>query len=255
MTAEQLYDSMLVLTRGEIQDSPLAANESRWESYTADIEKILNAETHDLVLLGEATTQAETYYREARSEIVKLRGLIAEAKPGPERSSLYKKMAAAQEKFADYRRQRDPLKMADMSMESEDGPGNRKDKGKGNQKSSARASELPAPFDPGTLVREFGGSDRTTPSSGDTVPTVPQALALLNDPNTDIIGGKRNTLGSRLSSLKTPEERLDLVFLLLYSRTPSADEKARYTPLAEDDKSLRDLTRAMLTSNRFIFIQ
>ncbi len=253
MSAEQLYDSMLVLTRGEIEDSPLAANESRWESYTADIEKILNAATHDLVMLGEATTQAEANFRGAKSEILKLRGLIANAKPGPERNSLYKKMAEAQEKFADYRRQRDPLKIADMSMESEDGSGKRK--GKGNYKSSARASELPAPFDPGTLVREFGGSDRTTPSSGDTVPTVPQALALLNDPNTDIIGGKHNTLNSRLSSLKTPEERLDLVFLLLYSRTPSAEEKARYTPLAKDDKSLRDLTRAMLTSNRFIFIQ
>ncbi len=251
MSAEQLYDSMLVLTHGEVEDSPLAANESRWENYTAGIEKILNAETHDLVLLGEATTQAEAYFREAKSEALKLRGLIAKAKPGPERSELYRKMAAVQEKFADYKRQRDPLKMTEMSMDSEEGRGKRKS----GKNSSARASEQPAPFDPGTLVREFGGSDRTTPSSGDTIPTVPQALALLNDPNTDIMGGKRNTLESRLSSLKTPEERLDLIFLLLYSRTPSAEEKTRYAPLAKDDRTLRDLTRAMLTSNRFIFIQ
>jgi hypothetical protein len=47
-----------------------------------------------------------------------------------------------------------------------------------DRNNSQRASEHPAPFNPGTLVREFGGSDRQTPSSGNTTATVPQALAL-----------------------------------------------------------------------------
>jgi hypothetical protein len=253
MTAEQIYDSMLVLTRGDVADSPLVANESRWENYTAGIEQILSAEAKDLLVLGEATSQAEAAFRESRSEIAEIRRLISDAKPGPERTKLYKRMSEAQEKFTESRRQRNPLSMMDMSMEMQ-GASMRRN-GKGGIRSSARASELPAPFNPGTLVREFGGSDRTTPSSGDTVPTVPQALALLNDPDTDIAGRARNNLDSRLSSLKTPEERLDLIFLLLYSRPPSIQEKQNFTPLAGDEKSLRDLTRAMLTSNRFIFIQ
>jgi hypothetical protein len=254
MTAEQLYDSMLVLTLGEVEDSPLAANANRWENYTAGIEKILTAESSDLLVLGEATSQADAAFREAQSELREVRSLISKAKPGPERSKLYARLVEIQGKHDEYRRQRNPLSMmdTDMSMEMQDA-GRRKNKG--GLRSSARASELPAPFNPGTLVREFGGSDRTTPSSGDTIPTVPQALALLNDRDTDIIGGKRNTLNSRISSLKTPEERLDLIFLLLYSRPPSAEEKQHYAPLAKDDTTLRDLTRAMLTSNRFIFIQ
>ncbi len=129
--------------------------------------------------------------------------------------------------------------------------GKREERGGG----TTRASEHPAPFNAGTLVREFGGSDRTTPSSGDTIPTVPQALALLNDPNTEISLGKRSVLSKRLLSIKSPEARLEAIFLRLYARPPSARETKTYAPLAKDASSLRDLTNAMLTSNQFIFVQ
>ncbi len=85
---------------------------------------------------------------------------------------------------------------------------------------------------------------------------MPQALALLNDPATDIAGDrKRSAFARRLASFKTPEERLEFVFLRLYSRSPSDGEKAKFLPLADDPVTLRDLARAMLTSNQFIFIQ
>jgi len=132
---------------------------------------------------------------------------------------------------------------------------NRHNNGKGAEQSLARASEFPAPFNPATLVREFGGSDRESPSSGNTIPTVPQALALLNDRQTDIIGGKKSRLGKRLASIDNAQERLETVFLCLYSRLPSSEEADAFEPIAKNSIELRDLTRAMLTSNRFIFIR
>ncbi len=249
MTAEQLYDSMLVLTRGEIDDSPRASHETKWDEYTASVEKLLTAESRDLLVLGESATQAEQAFRDAQSEARKIQRALGEATDPAERGRLQKSFRDARRKQYEAAKERNPLSMASMQMKFMDKREERRGGG------TSRASEHPAPFNPGTLVREFGGSDRTTPSSGDTVPTVPQALALLNDPNTEILGGKRSTLGRHLLSLKSPEERLETIFLRLYSRHPSPVEMKTYMPLAKDPTALRDLTNAMLTSNRFIFIQ
>ena len=256
MTAEQLYDSLLVLNRGEVDDSPLTANSSRWENYTASINKLLTTDSAQLVAMGEAAGKAENEYREGQSEVRRLRKALTEAKDDTERKTLAAQMREAQQKTNEYRKLRDPVaSMAgEMNMMMEDGEKNRRGR-EGNERNNARASEMPAPFNPASLVREFGGSDRTTPSSGDTIPTVPQALALLNDPTTDVAGFKRSALVQRLSNMKTPADRLEVVFLRLYSRLPTSQEKEKYLPLAGDEKSLRDLTRAMLTSNRFIFVQ
>ena len=255
MSAEQLYDSMLVLNRGEVDDSPLTANVNRWENYTASIEKLLNTSSQELVVLGEAATAAEAAYREGQSEGRRLRNLLAETKDDAERKKIAAQMREAQQKTNESRKLRDPVaNMAgEMTMMMDDGGKNRRGR-EGNARNNARASELPAPFNPGTLIRDFGGSDRTTPSAGNTVPTVPQALALLNDPGTDVIGAKRSVLSQRLSAVKSPEERLEVVFLRVLSRLPTSQEKEQFAPLAKDENSLRDLTRAMITSNRFIFV-
>lgn len=248
MTAEQIYDSMQVLTNGEVDDSPRSSHGTKWEEYTVSIGKLLTAESRDLIVLGESATHAETAFRNAQSEFRKMQRALGDATTAMERTRLRTELRAARQKQVEYARQRNPLSMMSMDMMQ---MGKREERGG----ATTRASEHPAPFNPSTLVREFGGSDRTTPSSGDTIPTVPQALALLNDPTTDIIGGKRSTLGKRLSSMKDPEQRLDTIFLSLYARLPSAREKETYAPMAKDPNALRDLTRAMLTSNQFIFVQ
>jgi hypothetical protein len=216
------------------------------------VEKLVTADSRDLLVLGESASQADSAYREAQSKVRTLQRQIAEAKSPDERRKVYEALATARDTMVNYKKQSDPLSsmsmgMAMMSMENR---GDRKGK------STTRASEMPAPFNPGTLMSEFGGSDRASPSSGHTTPTVPQALALLNDPYTDIFGDRKtSSLAKRLFSLDSAEERLEFIFINLYSRHPTADETKRFAPIAKDEKSLRDLTRAMLTSNRFIFIQ
>jgi len=267
MTAEQLYDSMIVLKNGTINDSPSAKLDQRWQQYTLAVDKMLNAETDDLMILAEATSQAEDEFREARGEMQKFQRAIAEADTKQERFKAVQASREVREKFQKMRLNRDPLKMimaGENTMTADESPSmgstmmsgnNRHNNGKGAEQSLARASEFPAPFNPATLVREFGGSDRESPSSGNTIPTVPQALALLNDRQTDIIGGKKSRLGKRLASIDNAQERLETVFLCLYSRLPSSEEADAFEPIAKNSIELRDLTRAMLTSNRFIFIR
>lgn len=247
MSAEQLYDSILVLTRGAVDDTPRSSHANKWEKYTESVKKILEAESRDLLILGEAATQAESAYREAQSKVRRLQRELGEAASDPQRRKLQSQLREARKEQFKYRKQRNPLSTMDMQMSRADV--------KKRQGGNMRASEHPAPFNPGTLVREFGGSDRTTPSSGNTTPTIPQALALLNDPKTEIISGKRSTIAKRLLSLESPQDRLETVFLRLYSRPPSERESETYAPLAKDPTALRDLTNAMLTSNQFIFVQ
>ncbi len=259
MSAEQLYDSMLVLTRGNVDDGPSRKQEYEWAAYKQAVENLLGAESKDLMVLGESAAQAEAAYREAQSEGRRLRTKMLTVDSVTERRKIQAAMRDVRERAEEYKRARNPVAMMSNSMEmemtsemGESMKGGRRDR---SERTVNRASEHPAPFKAGTLVREFGGSDRTVPSSGDTIPTVPQALALLNDPQTDILGGRRSPLRQRLSAAGTAGGKLDAIFLRLYSRYPTPEEKEKFQTLAKDDTSLRDLTRAMLTSNRFIFVQ
>ncbi|MGJ8642745.1 MAG: DUF1549 domain-containing protein [Luteolibacter sp.] len=243
MTAEQIFDSMLVLTREEIQDAPSDKWEEVWEEYTQQIGEHLNMDSMELMTLGRATAEAEKEFEAVKSESRRLQMAVSKMGAGKEKEKTMAMLRKTREKLKEYNQQRYPVGRIEMG-----GFGK-------NNKVAVRASDYPAPFFPASLVREFGGSDRSIPSSGDTIPTVPQALALLNDYKTDIVKGKGAPLWNRLSSVESDEEKLEIVFLRLYSRKPDGEERERYLPLVSDTESFRSLIRAMLTSNRFIFVQ
>ena len=102
---------------------------------------------------------------------------------------------------------------------------------------------------------EFGGSDRETPSSAHTEATVPQTLRLLNGTETAILLNKKGDFAKAVSKLETPEERLEQLFLSLYSSYPTKEEKTAFLPEVKTQPSTQAFARAMITSNRFLFVQ
>ena len=118
-----------------------------------------------------------------------------------------------------------------------------------------RASELPVPQKGGTFVAEFGGSDSESPSSAHTQATVPQTLRLLNGLETSLLTSKKNAITRNLRLLPTPEERLEFLFLTFYSAYPTTAEKSAFLPEVETLASTETFARAILTSNRFLFVQ
>jgi hypothetical protein len=245
MSAEQLYDSFLVLTRAKIDDTASPAFTNAWDTYRTQIEGLLKAEPHDLVVLAESAKQGDDLLRKAQADQRAAQKALGEAKTPEARKKAQADFQDARSRFIEARVQADPF-----GTMQKGNLGNNDDKN-----NALRASEHPAPFNPGTLVREFGGSDRQTPSSGNTAATVPQALALLNDFKTDIAAGKKSRLGDTLTALDSPDERLDCLFITLFSQLPTPAEKQKYLSIAGNPLALRDFARAMLTSNRFIFIQ
>ncbi len=249
MSAEQLFDSFLVLTRGQVDDSAAPTFTRSWDTYRKQVRGLLNAEPRELLVLGESAKQGEALYRAAQSDQRAAQKALAEAKSPEAKKKAQAAFQDARERQQEARKQSDPLRSMQMTM------GGGKNYSNDGNKGSLRASEYPAPFKPGSLVRDFGGSDRMTPSSGDDTATVPQALALLNDFKTDVAAGKKSNLGQTLIKIKSPDQRLDCLFVTLFSQPPSQVEKEKYRSLASDPIALRDLARAMLTSNRFLFIQ
>ena len=118
-----------------------------------------------------------------------------------------------------------------------------------------RASEHPSPFRAGTMVRQFGGSDRNSPEAAHTDATIPPALPLLNGQAAAGTENRRSKLFEALAEITNPEQRLEYLFLAFYSSRPSAAEKKDLLPLAEDREDIFTLARAMLTSKRYLFVQ
>jgi hypothetical protein len=244
MSAEQLHDSFLVLFHGEVEDSSntFARN---WDAYRSQVNHLLETEPKQLLVLGKSAQEGEKIFRAAQTELRAAQRALANADSGDARGKAQREVQEARRTANEARRQYDPLLGMQMGKKA----------GGKNGNDTLRASEQPAPFNPGSLVREFGGSDRQTPSSGHTEATVPQALALLNNNRTDPLSGRKTRLGQALERCESPEEKLDLLFLTLFSQPPDADDKQRFLVHAKDPAALRDLTRAMLTSSRFLFIQ
>ena len=244
MSAEQLHDSFIVLFHGEVEESSNTFAKS-WDAYRAQVTNLLEAEPKQLMVLGEAAQQGEQLFRAAQSDLRAAQKAIADADSGDARAKAQREFLEARRAVGEARRQYDPFNGMQMGKKA----------GGKNGNTNLRASEQPAPFNPGSLVQEFGGSDRQTPSSAHTEATVPQALALLNNFKTDPLANKKSLLGQALDRCKSPDEKLDLLFLTLFSQRPDADDKQRFLVHAKDPAALRDLTRAMLTSSRFLFIQ
>lgn len=259
MSAEQIYDSFLVLTRGNVKDTPTTTLAKAWADYRKQVENLLHAPTNELVTRAEFVKQGEIQLRKAQVDLRAAQKRLPTAATPEDKKSAQADLQAARDRYQVSRDHADPLQamesmqsmQAMQSMHSMEGSKKAIDR----KSTILRASEMSAPFNPGTMVREFGGSDRQTPSSGNTAATVPQALSLMNDYKTDILAGKKSELGKTLAALRTPESRLDRLFLTFFSQHPSDAEKQRYLSSATNNVALHELATAMLTSNRFIFIQ
>lgn len=249
MSAEQFYDSFLVLRNGEIKDEPSETLEQKWKAYANRVDTLFASETHQVMMLAESAQQGEQMLRKAQADMREAREKLTKARTKDQKGAIYQEMKEIRDQMNVARAQADPFRggMEMMSMMD------RSDRRRSVEPS--RISELPAPMKPGSLVRLFGGSDRETPSSSNADATVPQALTLLNNDKTDLISGKGSYLSRRLNQLDKPDERLEELFLTLFSARPNVQEKYRYLEHARDDESLRDLAVAMLSSSRFIFIQ
>ena len=123
----------------------------------------------------------------------------------------------------------------------------------------SRAAELPSPAPRGHFLREFGQSDRDVIENASDEASVPQALTIMNGSLLSQITSGWSTFSLNLRKAATNEEKIDVLFLSLYSRPPTAKEKAQMLQTIESyasNKALwEDITLAALSTQRFIFVE
>ncbi len=123
----------------------------------------------------------------------------------------------------------------------------------------SRASELPSPAPRGHFLREFGQSDRDVIENASDEASVPQALSILNGSLLSQVTSGWSALSINLRKAATNEDKINTFFLSLYSRAPSAEEKARMLQTLESyisNKNIwEDITVAALSTQRFIFVE
>lgn len=127
---------------------------------------------------------------------------------------------------------------------------------RGFRRDIVRASELPSPARPGHFLHQFGQSDRETIENSSTEASVPQILTLLNGPMYYQLLNRNSLLSQKLASASTADEKLDVIFTTILSRSPTKSEKAIALPEVESgSRATSDVIWALLNTRQFMFVQ
>lgn len=292
MSAEQIWDSLVTLSRGNVDDAVDEEN-VRLHQYLDDLSMFLGTikekGAQGLVEIARANAdklaenQKKLDEMKARMEAAKEKGddTAAQARQLAREAQQLRKETErdflvgllGEDRAADLRKgynppkptqqpkrpQIDPKQLASMTKEQRREFMKSFQKGAGSKdvNLATRASEQPSPARPGTFLRTFGQSDREQIQNASDDASVPQALALLNGPVADILSSPASKLNQDLEKAPNTPAKFETLYLALLGRKPNADEKGVLDAVASErgDKAVADVTHALITGSQFLFVQ
>jgi len=132
----------------------------------------------------------------------------------------------------------------------------RMDGGGGNFGGKMRASELPSPMPAGHFLRQFGQSSREVIDGASTESDVTQVLSILNgEVEKNLVGNDGAHIYKQLAKGKTPEEKINILFMSILTRTPDADEMAMMLDEVKTNgnKGYKNIMSALICTSEFMF--
>lgn len=259
LSAAEIRDSFVTLASGNIDSNTNNAFEESWEKYVTSFKFLMGTNAKQLREIDAAADNAEKRRRAIQKEVSLLRTRARQAKEKGDMAAFRKISLQVRDtqKSAGKKYQKGMLASgSNVAMKAQAAvarraPNSRPD----HPEYKLRTSELAAPQRGGSFISEFGGSDAESPSSAHTEATVPQHLRLLNGQETSLLTNKKNAFARALRVIESPARRLDFLFLSLYSALPTKAEKEAFLPEMKTAESTEVFARAILTSNRFLFVQ
>jgi len=250
MRAEQIWDSVLTLVVPDL-DERIAEGESPLYAQYDELRAIES--TAGLVEYFKRRASMEARRREIGRQFRELRQeLKANAADRAARARIrgeLQELRAERERLAG---------MAGMAGGRDRGRGKERDpRWKGFDRGLRRASELRSPAPPGHFLRQFGQSDREQIENASREGNLTQALALLNGYVDQHLLRRESVLTREVAAREGIDERIDVIFLAILSRGPSADER-RLARSAIGDGSpdgYADLIWALLNTHEFLFVR
>lgn len=284
MSAEQVWDSMVTLTKGNL-DGSVDDENARLHQYLDDLAMFLSTmkEKGPEGIIAAAKQGMEQ--RKANDlKLDELRAKMAAQKETGTASPADAKMLAnaanklrrettndllenlvgeerAEDLIRGYNPQRqqtkrpaiDKASFASMTKEQ------RKDamRSSNNNVMTARASELPSPSRPGHFLRTFGQSDREVIDNANKDASVPQALTLLNGPVAEALTSPISLLSQEIAKAGSTDQKVALLYEALLSRRPTNNERVMLSRVVDErgEQAIPDITHALLTGSQFLFIQ
>lgn len=281
MSAEQVWDSMITLTKGNV-DGEVDDENQRLQQYLGDLNMFITTmkEKGPEGIIAAAKAGMEQR-KENDRELDAMRAKLAEK--GSSSPADAKALANAANKLRressnellvnligeeraealiqGYRPNKQETKrpQIDRSVMATLTKEQRKDlvRSAGNNTMVSRASELPSPARPGHFLRTFGQSDREVIDNASDDASVPQALTLLNGPVVESLTSPISLLSQQLNKAGSNDQKATFLYEALLSRLPSNNERAVISEVLNErgDKALEDITHALITGSQFLFIQ
>ncbi len=254
MSAEQIWDSLLVLTVPDT-DARNRIYDNRYTSFAKDpyeaYEKIIKMDFEEIKdLVGKISQKKKP--RKAYRDRPEVKKLIAK------RRELAKEIQKARRAKDTALARKLMIKQAQLTIDF-----------RKQSKSLAfvRASELPSPAPAGHFVREFGQSDREQIENSNTDPAVTQVLAMMNGlVEEKIARDPSSVLMQTALKAESGKEVTESIFLSMLNRKPTKKEMRAWD--AEFKSAARrknveanykivytDLIWTLANSNEFIFVK
>jgi hypothetical protein len=251
MSAEELYDSLLTLSKGNIDEATNENQLQKWANYKGEINSLLSASPQRIIELDDAADIVEDALREPQAEARKLREQREKAARDGDalkERQLSQKLHSLYQKMNEIRKEAEAKQKQNFSMAM-------MNRIRSNDRTPLRASEMSQPFRPGSLPRDFGASDRNTTNAQHTHASIPQALTMLNGKQIENLITKNGRLGKMLKEFHRENERLAVLYLSIYNSYPSSEEETMLKQYSRSKQDIYILAKAMLNSKRFIFVQ
>ncbi|MEM8866853.1 MAG: DUF1549 domain-containing protein [Verrucomicrobiota bacterium] len=264
MSAEQIWDSLATLMTPDIDHIHLNTYSGRSgrTQYNSDYEPaaatyLKNLTPEDLgahvMKIFDATKQMETN----RNAFYKMRDdpqyagtqAFKDAKRAFNRSrNEYNQLINPDPSSTDF---------ASMTMMAENMQMEQSQKADRSLRHIRRASELNSPENNGHLLQIFGQSDRELIENAETGSNIIQALFLMNSAQTNKIMVERSTPVMEARLAKTPEAKLETLYIGFLSRKPTDQERDALLPLfiESPQKASERVIWAMMNTQQFLFIQ
>ena len=251
MSSEQLYDSMLTLAVGNIDQNSNEKKLEKWQQFQKEVEYMLTAPPETLIRMDEKIDSVEEATRALQRKASAMRQeknqLLADGKK-MQASKLQREINLVYQELKNVKKsamEGESMEMMEMMSYNL----------RVRDTKLLRASEMNTPFAPGSFQREFGSSDRKTTNAQRTHATVPQALILLNSSKAHEITVSKGELAKRILKGNSAQERLETLFLSIYNRYPTTSESRQLSSLHRNRQDAQLVAKAMLNSKRFLFIQ
>jgi hypothetical protein len=256
MTAEQIWDSLLVLTIPDV-DATLRPPGARAEEVYTAFERLTQGSDEQLEALAEEAILRYTKPDEFRA-MQRERVAAQQRARAAEQAEKQREARPLLRDLATARRNRDQGEIdrltAALRRLGVDVPGERRR----DPAQVARASDLPSPAPPNHLLHMFGQSDRDQVDGANQEANVPQVLTLLNGIADQRAASDAGSVLSRLlAGAKSADERVRAAFLAMLARQPTGAELASWRSelQARPEQAAADLIWVLLNSHEFRFVR